>query len=303
MTQVEIKERLQVLRKKREELKNIYDSLSPGQGYSEDVDQNEIDERFLNKEKIIRNDNYVITGSGQYFSKEKVGFLPELMNTIYNGRKIIKHEMIELEKQYEVKASEKLTEDISRLNNEQLALKILINAVYGATASPHFRYYDIRMAKAITISGQLALKWLAPRLQTYLETKFGAKKDCWVYGDTDSVAGNTMIKTSRGDIKIEDLFNIIDGDMIVDDILNKNYVKQNNTDIKAYGVNSDKELVLEDIRYIMKHKVKKVMYKIKIKGKDVSVTADHSIMILRDDILISVKPTEIKKGDMIAYIC
>jgi hypothetical protein len=36
----------------------------------------------------------------------------------------------------------------------------LLNAGYGAYASPYFRYYDIRLAKAITYTSQLAIKWI-----------------------------------------------------------------------------------------------------------------------------------------------
>jgi len=121
-------------------------------------------------------------------------------------------------------------------------------------------------------------------------------------GDTDSCEGSTIIKTENGDIKIEDLYKQINGKLIIDDKLNNNFIKECNNK-KAYGVNDEKEIVLEDINYIMKHKVKKRMYKIKVKNKEVIVTADHSIIVLRNEKLIGVKPGEIQKTDKVLYIC
>ena len=47
----------------------------------------------------------------------------------------------------------------------------------------------------------------------------------------------------------------------------------------------------------MKHKVKKKMFKIKINDKEVEITEDHSIMVLRNNKLISIKPKDILKTD------
>ena len=52
----------------------------------------------------------------------------------------------------------------------------------------------------------------------------------------------------------------------------------------------------------MKHSVKKRMYKIKCNGKEVIITEDHSIMVNRNGKLISVKPKDILKTDMLITI-
>jgi DNA polymerase elongation subunit (family B) len=147
----------------------------------EDVNQKEIDERFITKE-INVNPEYILSGSGQYFSKETGGMFPVLMNNLYNDRVKIKNEMKELKLQRNKKNDDR----IFALNNKQLALKILLNSAYGAMASPFFRYFSVEMAKAITLSGQLAIKWISDRVNREIVQKFKLKKDIFVYGDTDS---------------------------------------------------------------------------------------------------------------------
>ncbi len=67
---------------------------------TEDVNQKEIDKRFLNKEINI-DKNLILSGSGQYFRKDKRGFLPILMEQFYNERKIIKKQMLKNKQKYE----------------------------------------------------------------------------------------------------------------------------------------------------------------------------------------------------------
>lgn len=152
---------------------------------SEDVNQKEIDERFLKKEVPV-DERFILSGSGQYFRKDIKGFFPVLMETIFNTRKKVKKEMIRLKKEKEKTHTTEFDNKIAALDNEQLALKIVLNSAYGAMASPHFRYFDIRLAKAITMSGQLAIKWAALRLEDHLTKTYKTDGNRWIYGDTDS---------------------------------------------------------------------------------------------------------------------
>ena len=74
---------------------------------------------------------------------------------------------------------------ISQYNNEQLALKYLMNGEYGALGNVYFRYFDINLASAVTLSGQLAIRWI----ENYLMNHELQKKYKWevIYEDTDSV--------------------------------------------------------------------------------------------------------------------
>ena len=152
---------------------------------TENVNQTEIDERILNH-TLELDDEYIFSGSGQYFRKDIKGFIPVLMEQLFNDRKLIKTEMINNKKEYEKTKDESLQSVISKLDNEQLAKKILLNSFYGGLASPYFRYYDTRLARAITMSGQLAIRDVSEKLQDYIKTKFKVEKDTWIYSDTDS---------------------------------------------------------------------------------------------------------------------
>lgn len=172
---------------------------------------------------------------------------------------------------------------------------------YGASASPYFRYFDIRLAKSITLSGQLAIKWISEKVNNDIVNTYKLKKDIYVYSDTDSVVGDSLIKTDKGDITIKDLY-----DQITNDNLIKNkkddYVKTVDN-IKAYAVDKNKNIKLNNIKYIMKHKVRKKLFKIKCNGNEVTVTEDHSIIVERNEEIISVTPNSInKKTDKIIKI-
>jgi DNA polymerase elongation subunit (family B) len=163
---------------KKKELRNaVVESL----GKVDEVQSNEIDPRFFKKDVDV-NKHFCLAGSGQYFRKDIKGFFPELMDIIFQQRKGVKKEMIGYKKQQK----EEHGDIIAKLDNKQLALKIVLNSAYGAMGSPHFRYFDIRLATAITMSGQLAIKWVGDNVENMLSEKFKTKEDKWVYSDTDS---------------------------------------------------------------------------------------------------------------------
>jgi intein/homing endonuclease len=121
-----------------------------------------------------------------------------------------------------------------------------------------------------------------------------------VYGDTDSVVGDSVITTNYGGIKIEDLFNDSDGEV---EIRGKdNLIKHLPHGLKAASVNDNFCIEYNDVSYVMAHKVKKEMFKIKSGGKEVVITGDHSIMICRGERLISGTVHDLRKGDEIVMI-
>lgn len=117
-------------------------------------------------------------------------------------------------------------------------------------------------------------------------------KDYVIYGDTDSVTGDSVIETNKGKITIEDLWLSSENKKEYKKDKFIGYLK----DYEAVSMN-DKGLTSGKINYILKHKVKKKMFRIKIGNDFVDVTEDHSIMIKRDNKLMSAKACEIKSGD------
>lgn len=73
-------------------------------------------------------------------------------------------------------------------NVQNMALKVLINSLYGALGNANFRYYDVRNAEAITISGQLSIRWIMRKMNEYMNRLCDTTGvDYVVYGDTDSI--------------------------------------------------------------------------------------------------------------------
>ena len=110
--------------------------------------------KLLNKEvdtSSLSEQNLSMAANGQCFTKEKQGFLPAMMEEIYEGRTYFKKKMIEKQKEYELSKDKNLIKDISRLNNIQMAKKIALNSAYGALGNQYFRYFDVRQAEGITL--------------------------------------------------------------------------------------------------------------------------------------------------------
>ena len=176
----------------------------------------------------------------------------------------------------------------------QIALKTLINSLYGALGNKAFILINEKIAQAITGNGRYFIKSFGRRIEKYLQSLKKWNKPYYIYSDTDSCVGDTLISTSLGKIKIEDLFER-SGEIVKNE--NGSFVKRLDEKILAKSMNSDFEIQDKKIIYVMKHKVNKRMFKISANNKAVIITEDHSVMINRNNNLISVKPTEILETD------
>ena len=135
---------------------------------------------------------YCMAANGHYFRRDKQGFLPEMMETMYNDRSKYKKLMIEAQKKKEVaKTPEEKFEyekQISKFSNLQLAKKVQLNSAYGALGNEFFRFFDIRQAEAITLSGQLSIRWIENKMNMYMNKILGTKGvDYVIASDTDSI--------------------------------------------------------------------------------------------------------------------
>ena len=108
------------------------------------------------------------------------------MEKLYKERKMYKKKMIDCQKRQQ--AGENLENEIAKYNNFQLVRKIQLNSAYGAIGNEWFRYFDVDMAEAITLSGQLSIRWIADKLNEFLNKTVGTEDyDYVVASDTDSV--------------------------------------------------------------------------------------------------------------------
>jgi len=144
------------------------------------------------KDPAIRNQlvsqNVTCAASGCMFDKDYQGFLPKLMEKMYNDRVVYKKLMLEAKQAYEIDHSYENEKAISRNHNMQLAKKIQLNSAYGALSNAYFRWFDNKLAESITLSGQLSIKWMERAMNQYLNKIFKTKDVDYVLAcDTDSM--------------------------------------------------------------------------------------------------------------------
>jgi len=155
-----------------------------------------IDEKFPNvsvnkllKQTVdIPDDGFTVTPNGARFTKEYQGFLPGLMDKFYDDRVKFKKLTLEAKQKYEDTKEPKYLKDISKFNNIQMARKIALNSAYGAMGNQFFRYYDERVAIAITTSGQLSIRWIEGKVNEYLNKILETENEDYIIAsDTDSI--------------------------------------------------------------------------------------------------------------------
>ena len=160
-------------------------------GYKEDVS---ID-RLLNKQcdlSYLKQQNNTVCPNGTKFTRDRQGFLPELMEKFYDERRMWKKKMIEYQVEREsckdAKRRRQLDTLIKRAYNNQQVRKIALNSAYGALANQYFAFFSIDLAEAITTSGQLIIQWSERTINEFMNKTLGTEDEDFVIAmDTDSV--------------------------------------------------------------------------------------------------------------------
>ena len=152
-------------------------------------------EQILTKSQRPNNRGKALAANGQYFNTDKVGIIPMIIDEMYQERVGIKGDMIKAQKKLQkVDKNDKqelysIERDISIAENRQMAIKILLNSLYGAMGNKYFRFFDQRIAEAITLTGQLTIRWAEYELNSFLNRTMRTTsfKDYVVAIDTDSL--------------------------------------------------------------------------------------------------------------------
>ena len=144
-------------------------------------------EHMLRKQTDI-DTTYATTPNGARFKKDRQGVIPFVIQKYYEERVEIKKEMLKLQQEYESTPTKSLSNKISHLYNEQMAIKILMNSLYGALGNRWFRYFDQRVAESITMSGQLAILWAERTVNKEMNKLLETDEEDYVIAiDTDSL--------------------------------------------------------------------------------------------------------------------
>ena len=162
--------------------KEMRDVISKGVSVDKMIDQN------VDTSKLT---GVTITPNGQFFRTDKQGFLPKMLEEMYVDRSKFKKLMLKAKQEHENEKDEskknEINNRIARYDNLQLARKVSLNSAYGALGSQYFRFYDLRMALAVTLAGQLSIRWIEKHLNSYMNNLLKTEEDYVIASDTDSI--------------------------------------------------------------------------------------------------------------------
>ena len=210
-------------------------NVSPEKMVKGDIMTLSID-KLLNREhdlSELKKQNNTVTPNGVKFSRDRQGFLPELMEKFYEERKEWKKKMI----QYQIEnesckdpaRKRELSKLIKRAYNNQQVRKIALNSAYGALANQYFAFFDPNLAEGITTAGQMIIKTAENTINKFLNDTLGTKDEDYVIAmDTDSiyVSFDKMVQhifpANTPKSKIVDFLNNAGQDKILD-VLTKGY--------------------------------------------------------------------------------
>jgi DNA polymerase elongation subunit (family B) len=173
-------------------------------------------DKVLNKEIDTSSlDCATVCANGAMYDTHTQGFLPKLMQKMYDDRVIFKKKMLEAKKLYEETKDKKYLKDIARYENNQMARKIALNSAYGAIGNEYFRYFLITNAEAITLSGQVSIRWIENKMNAYLNKLLKTdKQDYVIASDTDSIYLNLgpLVESvyKRREVVTEKIVNFLD---------------------------------------------------------------------------------------------
>lgn len=181
--------------------------------------------------EYLKDQDLAIAASGAHFKRDQLGFLPKILMRMYDDRVLAKDKMLEamqemtvVEKQIsECSTKELITKRkelyyrISKYKNLQLAKKVQLNSAYGALGNSYFRFYDVRQAEAITLSGQLVIRWIEKAINQYLNKLLETENEDYIIAiDTDSVyitfgaIVDKFLKSKKPDITKKEIVKFLD---------------------------------------------------------------------------------------------
>lgn len=152
--------------------------------------------------QTLKDKNYGLAGNGALYDNSIRGFLADVIEEQFALRKSYKNKMLELEREYERTKDKSLKDEITKYDNYQYGKKIQLNSCYGAVANPFFKFYNIDNARAVTYTGQAVIKFIADRINKFLNAKFHTDTDYIIASDTDSVyikLGNFVLSSGLTD--------------------------------------------------------------------------------------------------------
>jgi DNA polymerase elongation subunit (family B) len=140
--------------------------------------------------KFIKDKKIAVSRAKVLFSQSKRGIVPYIVDRLYEQRIQIKDSLfkkrVELSKNTDKSAARQINDDITRLNDKQMCLKIYLNSIYGYFGNKHAPMGDPDIARSITLTGQAVIKQSNEILREYIADRSQSDTDPIIYNDTDS---------------------------------------------------------------------------------------------------------------------
>lgn len=218
-------------------------------------------------------------------------------NDITSIKKLIEEENLYVEDgKIFIKDKEEATEKSDYWDTMSLIKKIGNNSIYGALTNAASNFFDTRMGQSCTLTGRCTTRHMGSKINETLVGKYDLG-EIVTYGD--SVDGDSIIKTSIGEIPIKNLYEKYSSTYNIGE---KEYVSPTDENILVAGY-ANNNVVMSDINFIMRHKTNKEKWQIETRcGKKIIVTNDHSIMVDRDNNIVEVKPEDLKEEDIVITV-
>jgi len=141
--------------------------------------------------QFIKQYDLIIAYNGTIFLKNVKGIVAEIEETL-----------VKLRKQYKDKAKQALRQgnipEFIRYDTMQKALKVLANAVYGATGNQGYRFFDVRISTAITLTGQIENKIVSGILDAVITDFFEGKIDDIANADYSKYMVPSIFRRAEG---------------------------------------------------------------------------------------------------------
>jgi len=134
-----------------------------------------------------RERNNAVASNGSIYSKKIDGVIPNIIIDYYDERRSVKKQMLSAEQAYQKEKTFELEKEINTLHNQQMAIKILMNSLYGAMGNRYFKYYDLRIAEGVTLTGQMVIQWAEKAINNEMNKLLKTEEDYVLAIDTDSV--------------------------------------------------------------------------------------------------------------------
>ena len=136
-------------------------------------------------------DNVSRAANGSQYDNSIEGTFPRIVKAYYAERKEVKKYMLQaMQRQQKEGTSKEIEREIATAQNKQMAIKILMNSLFGAIGNKWYRYFDLRVAEGITLTGQHVIKWCERTINAELNKLLGTDDDYVIAIDTDSVYVN-----------------------------------------------------------------------------------------------------------------